>query len=52
MTAGLPGPSSRRYVPRVIRSVSVMDIVSRPVVASLSSQNGRSTGTNSLDDSM
>ncbi len=40
-----------------MRSVSVIDMTSRPVgfplsSTALSSQNGRSTGTKSFDDSM
>ena len=46
MTPGLSGPSSSRYVARLRRSVSVIDMTSWPVFGSLSFQNGRSTMTN------
>ena len=52
MTAGLSSPLSKRYVPRVSRSVSVVLMTSRPVLGSLSFQNGRSTITKVFDDCM
>ena len=52
MTAGWSGPLSSRYVARFSRSVSVMDMTSRPVAGSMSFQKGRSTITKVLDDCM
>ncbi len=52
ITPGLSSPLSKRYVPRVSRSVSVVLMTSRPVVGSLSFQNGRSTITKVFDDCM